>query len=362
MKEAIEAILAAPRFNMNALYGDVWSIIEDSPTCAPSLNIVEQILSPKQYKRFANSILRNAFLIEPMLTKGGATKTTYRWLNALADDQRYCSFEECLAIAENLINVLGGGWLNNPNHLETFQLSLDHQMIPHESCFDYINLIERNDTVTRIHRLGNLEWIYSPVAIRTLKLRQFLTNPQTSPDSVFFKQVLEDKIKIKAYLTDRVQTGEHQTNREKRWETNPHSVHFATRQMGMEIEYKLVTQICAFEGFPDASREALQAQNILPADLNIFRCPITLDPLSFTQFREELINPVHGRSSFQVAHLNPLKLGDPNEARGHMAENISWISADGNRIQGSMSLTQIRALLRRIASNYEEQGLVEDTD
>jgi hypothetical protein len=362
MKGAIEAVLAAPRFNMNALYGAVWSLIENDLAFAPALQVIEQILSEREYKRLANAILRNAFLIEPMLTRGGATKMTYRWLTALEGDQRYCSFGECLAIAENLINVLAGGWLDNPDYLETLQLSLNHQMISHESCFDYITLIERNDIVTRIHRIGNLGWIYSPTTIRTLKLRQFLTNPETSPDSVFFKKVLDDKIKIKAYLTDRVQTGEHQTNREKRWETHPHSVHFATRQMGIAIEYKLVTQICSFDGFPEASREALQAQNVLPEELEIFRCPVTLDPLSFTQFREELINPVHGRSSFQVAHLNPLKLGDPDEARGHMAENISWMSADGNRIQGSMSLTHIRALLRRIAGNYEELGLVEDTD
>lgn len=360
MRNEIEAIFAADRFNMNAFYNAVWTTIQNNYNLQGDLIRIRQVLGEKNYKSLAQAILRNSFLIEPVLTKGGSTRMTYRWRQELQASQRYCSFEECLEIAFDLIRNLRG-WLEDENHLEALLLSLKYRMISHESAFDYLILVANDDFETRIHRRGNLNWVYSETLVKTLKLRQFLTNPQTSPDAEFFKKVLDDKIKIKAYLTDRVQTGEHQTNREKRWEVHTHSVHFATRQMGMAIEYKLVTQICAFEEFPEASREILQAEGIIPDELETFRCPITLDPLSFTQFRSELMNPVHGRSSFQVAHLNPLKLGDPEDvARGHTAENISWISADGNRIQGSMRLADIRALLRRIAQNYEELGLVED--
>jgi hypothetical protein len=359
MKATFEGVLTSDRFRMNSLYGAVWPLIEADQEFAPHLSAIAKIISTREFRSLANAILRNAFLIEPMLTRGGATKTQLRWIKALEGDQRFCSFEECREIALDLVGTLAE-WIDDSEHLEALTLSLRHQMIPHEASFDYLTLIDTTDHNTRIHTRGNLGWICTPVTLRTLKLREFLTNPRTSPDATFFSTVLTDKIKIKAYLTDRVQTGEHQTNREKRWETHPHSVHFATREQGMAIEYKLVTQICSFDDFPEDAREALQAENILPAQLEIFRCPITLDALSFTRFRDELLNPVHGRSSFQVAHLNPLKLDDAASlARGHMAENISWMSADGNRIQGSMSLSDIRALLKRIAQNYEDVGLVE---
>lgn len=361
MKEIFEAAAAAPRFNMRALYRDALPRLESHPQLAPHLEVLRRLLPASDYQLLVNAILRNAYLIEPMLKRGGATKTQVRWLAALEGDQRYCSFEECEAIAGDLVRDLAHSWLNRPEHFEALTLSLNYRMISHEASFDYAGLFARDDTTTRIHRRGNLRWVCTPETLKTLRLRRFVIDPSTSPDAAFFRKVLEDKIKTKAYLTDRVQTGLHQTNREKRWETHPHSVHFATRQMGMAIEYKLLTQLCAFEGFPDAARATLQAQNILPEHLEVFRCPITLEPLSYEQFHHELMNPVHGRSSFQVAHLNPLKLDDPaSAARGQMAENISWMTADGNRIQGSMGLTEIRRLLVRVARNYEEAGVVDD--
>ncbi|MBM4104410.1 MAG: hypothetical protein FJ263_10270 [Planctomycetes bacterium] len=57
-----------------------------------------------------------------------------------------------------------------------------------------------------------------------------------------------------------------------------------------------------------------------------------------------------------VADQNPLKLGESGEAVGHTADNISWISADGNRIQGSLSLNDVRKLIQRISQNYDRHG------
>jgi hypothetical protein len=92
--------------------------------------------------------------------------------------------------------------------------------------------------------------------------------------------------------------------------------------------------------------------------MEIFRCPITLEPLVFQEFKEELLNPTHGKSNFQVGHLNPLKLDDPSSIlAGHTPQNIAWISANGNRIQGSMSIEEVRSLLKNIAHNYEDAGL-----
>ena len=124
----------------------------------------------------------------------------------------------------------------------------------------------------------------------------------------------------------------------------------------MAIEYALVTQICAFDGFPSASRSQLQEANILPQKLPTALCPITGDALSYEAFRNELLNPMHGKSDFQVGHLNPLKLGTGGEAAGHTSDNISWITADGNRIQGSLSLDDVRILIQRISTNYDRHG------
>jgi hypothetical protein len=162
---------------------------------------------------------------------------------------------------------------------------------------------------------------------------------------------------VKTYLTDRVLTGAYKTNREKRWETHPRSVHFAERRTSLAIEYALVTEICSFKGFPMEFLLQLQENKILPKNLPTALCPITGDALSYEAFRNGLLNPAHGRSDFQVGHLNPLKLGAAGEkGSGHTAENISWISADGNRIQGSLSLDDVRILIQRIAENYTAQG------
>jgi hypothetical protein len=53
-----------------------------------------------------------------------------------------------------------------------------------------------------------------------------------------------------------------------------------------------------------------------------------------------------------VGHLNPLKAG-AGVAFRHHKKNTSWITADGNRIQGHLTLKETRKLLLRISANYE---------
>lgn len=357
MRETIDQLVESQRFHMNTLYDSVWSMFASDETIAPNINIIREKISAKQYKKLGKGILRHAFLIELVKLPGcETTKYRTRWHSQLNDDQRECSFSECLAIAQALVFELTDSWLNDSDKCIALNLFLNHEILPYELPIDYSEQPALHDLATKIHRRGNVEWVINQDVIRTLKLRQYLTNPQTSPDAQFFKKVL-DKIKVKTYLTDRVQTGSHKTNREKRWEVHPHSVHFALRHVCMAIEYKLITQLCEFEGFPENSRKMLQEQDILPPELEIFCCPITLEPMLFHEFQEELMHPTHGRSNFQVGHLNPLKLDDPNSIiSGHTPENISWISANGNRIQGSMSLEEVRNLLKRITHNYKDKG------
>lgn len=349
MRATIERSVAADNFSMLALHEVAWARIEADPHVAPIVPELRQRLST-HYRKLAYAVLRSAFLIELVkVPKIETTKFRVRWFEQLVDDPRGCPFNECLDIARDLLTSLQE-WLTNPEHAETLRLSFDCGLIPYEAPIDYTR---RQGPGGRLHTRGNLTWHYDALVLRTLKLRKHLTDPETSPDATFFRTVLADKIKVKTYLTDRVLTGDYKTNREKRWETHPQSVHFAERCTCMAIEYALVTQLCAFQGFPPAFLQQLQEENILPANLQVALCPITGDTLSYEAFRNELLNPTHGKADFQVGHLNPLKLGAADgQAAGHTAENISWISADGNRIQGSLSLNDVRALIQRVADNY----------
>ncbi len=357
----LETATADDRFNMRALHAAAWPKFERVDGLNAPLRELSRRLGTTASQCLGHAILRHAFLIELVkVPKIETTKFRVRWFDQLDGDPRWCSYDECLTIAADIVARLVGGWLDERNNDELLRLCFDNAIIAYEAPIDYAVRPAPDDHTTRIHRRGNLVLTSTDTMLRTLKLRKFLTSASTSPDAKFFRDVLERKIYVKTYLTDRALTGDAKTNREKRWETHPRSVQFAERRTCMAIEYTLITQLCSFDGFPDASRRALQREGILPDRLDTFRCPITQEVLSFPAFRDALENPTHGKSDFQVGHLNPLKLevSADEVAFGHSAENISWISADGNRIQGSMSLAEIRPLLRKIAANYEERGWV----
>ena len=355
LKTEIETVVGTSKdLNMRKLHSKAWPLIKEHHRIANYIGEIEKTVGTKNYNKLANSILRSAFLIELVkVPKIETTKFRERWFHQLDGDPRWCSFEECLEIAADLLEQLIA-WMSDENHAKVLELAFECSLLPYEIPVDYICRITENG---RLHERGNVVWYYDELVLRTLKLRKYLTTSEQSPDVDFFKQVLTEKIKVKTYLTDRVLTGDHKTNREKRWETHPKSVHFAERRTCMAIEYALVTKICSFEGFPERFLNQLQREGILPDHLQTALCPITGDALSYEAFRNELLNPTHGKSDFQVGHLNPLKLGaDNGKGAGHTAENISWISADGNRIQGSLSLDDVRDLIQRIANNYTSQG------
>lgn len=355
IKSTIESVVDVDGdFNMASLFAAVWPKIEAFDRVSPRIGELKGAFSTKAYEKLAQAILRQAFLIELVkVPKIETTKFRVRWFHQLNGDPRWCPFEECLEIAADLIDELPT-WLRDQPNAEALRLAFECSLLPYEVPIDYVLRVTPNG---RIHERGNVKWYCDELVLRTLKLRQHLTTPVLSPDADFFKKVLKEKIRVKTYLTDRVLTGDHKTNREKRWETHPQSVHFAERRTCMAIEYALVTEICAFQGFPEQFLHQLQGQGILPNPLPTALCPITGDALSYEAFRNALLNPNHGRSDFQVGHLNPLKLDAINaQASGHTAANISWISADGNRIQGSLSLEDVRILIQRIAENYSAHG------
>ncbi len=104
-------------------------------------------------------------------------------------------------------------------------------------------------------------------------------------------------------------------------------------------------------------RSKIENLGFASATHEVFRCPVTQEPLSFAEFESEVKEPEHGKSNFQIGHMNPLKAASRDPHSGHTAQNISWVSSDGNRIQGHLSIVETRALIRRIYENYKEFGI-----
>jgi len=226
-------------------------------------------------------------------------------------------------------------------------------MVPYELPVDYVE--RRTD---RMHLPSNVKWIEDGELLdKVLGLRRLLLSEVSGAEAVAFAAAY-DKIRVKTYLTDRVQTGVHQTDREKRWEAHPGSVHFALRVSCLAIECRLVEEMLHFDGFPEAVRvEAIQRG--LATEGRVARCPVTLAPMSYGEFSESLVDPSHGKSAFQVGHLSPLKSEVPAGGQaGHVPGNVAWVSDEGNRIQGHRSLDETRALIRGIARRYELEDVV----
>jgi hypothetical protein len=296
-------------------------------------------------------IIRWCFLIELVKTpKIETTKFEVRWADRLGrDDPRFATYDECLEMCLVLAKEAAQAVVDPDRHalLEAFDR---HNLVPYELPLDY----RQRERTGRLHVASNVEWLWGGVPRKTVLLRDYLLSDATGEHLQTFDVAYKGKIRVKTYLTDRVLVGAHKTNREKRWETHPGSVHYALRRDCLEIEYTLMTQLCRFTGFPASIRDQVESRNLIEVSPSAFRCPVTFEPLSFKEFEEELHHPVQGKSSFHVGHLNPLKAVNDDPRSGHTARNISWVSEEGNRIQGSLSLEETRAMIKRIAANYEK--------
>lgn len=350
VRRALEEAVQADRFSMAGTETAVVDAGEGTPT-----ELLEELgggLSNRAQRRVKRGLLRASFFIE-LVKKPDINTTKYalRWTDRLpADDPRYASFEESLDIFAQLVRELIERVQVGENRqiLESFA---EHNLVAYELPLGY----DTRRTNPPIHRADNLTWMDdATVPRRTIRLRELLLGEEDRQYAEVFGAIY-DKLQVKTYLTDRVLTGEHKTNREKRWETHPDSVHFGRRHTCMAVEYTLINQVCHFDGFPAQMRERLEGVGVLQEIEEPYRCPVTMEPLSFDDFAEELLDPDHGTASFQVGHLNPLKSGVEAEdaERGHVPENVGWISEEGNRIQGYHSLDETRLKLKQIVSRYE---------
>lgn len=353
IKVAFEKGVGEDRFRMPILFEAVTNALQGTKVLR-QYEEISSILGKRVGAYVLRGIVRFAFLIELVKTpKIETTKFEARWSNRLDQtDPRYASYDECLEIFENTVATLkekirDDDWCDLLRHFESWHL------LAYEIPLDYG---ERNITAP-IHRLDNVVWTGDEPVKKAVKLRSFLLDRKMNPYTDLFA-LAYGKIKVKTYLTDRVLTGAYKTNREKRWETHPASVHFALRRTCLEIETTLINQLCHFKDFPIDLKRTLKDSETLTFSDELFRCPITMEPLSFTEFERELNDPTHGKANFQVGHPNPLKSLSDDPYSGHNAHNISWISSEGNRIQGSLSLQDTRALIKRVYRNYERFGVL----
>lgn len=351
IKATLESETAKKRFNMNSVFR---SVVDSGSVLEPLSRYpgIQAALGERTASHVLKGVLRATFLIELVkLPKVETTKFEVRWTQRLdRTDPRHADFDECLLILDRLMTDLEEATHSEDNR-ELLKLFQARNLLPYEIPLDYL---ERR-LEGRFHCSDNMSWAFDDLPRRVLKLRSFLLDPDLNPHVDLFSDVYE-KIKVKTYLTDRVLTGDHKTNREKRWETHPASVHFALRRTCLEIEHTLLIQLCRFQGFPDDLAGKLEGAALIPSPDVPFRCPITMEPLSFAQLEREVLDPEHGKASFQVGHLNPLKAVSDDPHSGHTADNISWISSDGNRIQGHLSLEDTHDMIRRIYANYEQFG------
>lgn len=360
-QQLFEREVANDRFSLTTVFKHL-TMVEESEEPLEIYRRLQAKLGARATTSVLQNVLRWVFFIE--LVKEPAidsTKFALRWSATLEgrDDPRFCSYVECLKIFESLLEQLDATLQNEEESdtaLELLRAFEKRRLLPYELPLDYRERRSQEKSQGRIHAEGNLAWMWGASARRTVVLREFLLGDKTDTQFKVFAAAY-DKIKVKTYLTDRVLTGDYKTNREKRWEVHPSSVHFALRRWCWEIETRLIEQICHFDGFPADLARRLEDASLITWGERPFRCPITLEPLSFEAFAREVTQPTHGRSSFQVGHLNPLKAAPGEEVFGHTAPNVSWVSSDGNRIQGALSLEETRQLIRRVADNYRRFSL-----
>ncbi len=352
MQSTLDQAVQAERFSGKALLGPLQDKMWQDARLRDLTRQLQQVLGRDLTDYILLALVRATFLIELVKTpKIETTKFEVRWADRLpASDPRHCPFPVCLDTMKRALELLVVD-LADHRKVEHLRLLPTYHMLPYEVPVDYLD----RRVNSQLHEPENIRWFWDETIHRCISLRRFFDlDVDGSVRSLM--SLAYDKIKVKTYLTDRVLTGDHKTNREKRWETHPGSVHFALRRQCMAIETALIEQACFFDGFPEGIRATLVNRGLLVLR-DVSRCPITMEPLSFAEFERELRDPDHGKASFQVGHLNPLKALNDDPQAGHTSQNIAWVSADGNRIQGSLTLSGTRTLLKKIGANYSRFGV-----
>ena len=320
-----------------------------------SLATLKRNLANKTFKTALESALRFSFLIELTNLTVGSTKMKTRWLPGLIQmpqansfepihgefrpdgDPRSATYDECLAIFTRCLELVV--WrMENDKSFSSFVNSLNqNRQVAYEFPLGYIDRYS-----DRIHRADNIAWIENE-DIRWLVTARALFKEFTGQTATAIKSIQKNKIQIKVYKTDRALTGKDKTNRAKRWEVLPGDFQYAPLDQCWSVERALLKSLLLFESFPKHVRERFLNSGLIVRSDDITRCPVTLAPLNYNAFSASVVNSKHGQSDYQVGHLTPLKKGG-----SHVGDNVCWQSADGNRIQGDLTVAETDSLLDAI--------------
>jgi len=318
-------------------------------------------MTTRGYKYTLECLGRFAFCIELTNLSITSTKMKTRWVSGMitktrpgtfenyegefapSHDERSNTFENCYLIFSKCVSLLKE---SDQHKLVMENLSYNkNRGTPYEAVFTYTNPVL--DVVHDVHNiclvtLDNINWL--------VKARPII-QPIIGLDSNGDKTKINEKIATKCYKTDRSQTGEVQTNRAKRWECLEADFQHATLEQCWSVERKLLADLSCFEGFPIDTKQSLIDLGLINDNQKNTLCPITFQPMLYTDFQG---GAAHGESKFQVGHMDPLKSGG-----SHEGSNIEWISYNGNRIQGSLSVGETRAMLINIFNKMRENNLIE---
>ncbi|MEQ8207539.1 MAG: hypothetical protein RIA65_15305 [Woeseia sp.] len=180
---------------------------------------------------------------------------------------------------------------------------------------------------------------------------RIILNDVDSEEQESLREIIRKKLEVKVYKTDRALTGKDKTNRAKRWEVLCGDFQHSTLPQCWSVESELTRALLNFQDFPTNIRQRFVEESLIGETEPVTRCPVTLAPLNYRAFAAAMLEVTHGRSDYQVGHLTPLKRGGR-----HIGNNVCWQSADGNRIQGDLSIDETVLMLKGIEGRREELG------
>lgn len=325
-----------------------------SPGASPlqaALAQAKNALPGRTFKLILGNLIRFAFLIELTNLKVGSTKMKTRWLPGdilmpqdgsfepirgsfePGNDPRSSSFDICLQVFIKCLTEITQRQQRNATVAQEI-IDLDaSSSVPYESVFDYVD-----PQADPVHTAENVAWVFNRDAEWLLKARPLIK-------SVLEKKLL-DKIQTKTYKTDRALTGKDKTNRAKRWEVLADDFQHATLTECWSVERKLYEDLVFFENFPPPTRKRFEDAGLVAQGKPVTRCPVTHEVLDFSKLAGD---PIHGKAEYQVGHSHPLK-----RAGRHRGDNVCWQSADGNRIQGDLTIDETNLLLDGIFQRKSE--------
>jgi hypothetical protein len=353
----LDTSIKKKQFKLISLCNKVLPILQQEPEIDKRCLQLEKFLTEQQIFSSLTDIFRFSFFIQIVREKGGSANYTRRWSEHLKlEDPRYSKYENCVDIFIRILSDL-------VNFLEIEENTTNFIQLQNWTKFYWIDYQHKinDDSIHKVDNIKVINFSRHQLILKIFNLEKFLINKTKNPDYYKLFKEIYNKVRTKAYLTDRSQTGDYPTNREIRWEVHPESIEFAFVRDCQEIEYKLITQILEFKGFPVDIIQSLEKEKIIEQGEIIpesCKCPITMENLLFTDFQNELLNRTHGESKFQVGHIVPRKAKGVIDLQIQSGENICWISSEGNEIQQNRSVNETRNLLKKIFNNYKDNNLL----